>query len=103
MEVALIGLAVRLAFGSDEKTVEDARVAICSVAPVPYRAAEAESILTNSVLDDATVEAAGRALEQSADPIDDPRATASYRRRVLAPLLGRAVDKATRRALEVKG
>lgn len=100
MEVALVGLAVRLTIAPDSHTVEDARVAVCSVAPVPYRAKEAESILINSTLNEDTLAEAGRALELSADPIDDPRATAAYRRRVLAPLLKRAADQARRRALD---
>ena len=102
MEVALIGLAVRLTIAPDQQTVEDARIAVCSVAPVPYRAEEAELILINSNLSDETVAAAGKALEQSANPIDDARATAAYRRRVLAPLLQRAVNQARSRALEAR-
>jgi carbon-monoxide dehydrogenase medium subunit len=100
MEVALVGLAVRLTIAPDNHTVEDARVAVCSVAPVPYRAKEVESILIDSTLNEDTVAEAGRALELSADPIDDPRATAAYRRRILAPLLKRAADQARSRALE---
>jgi carbon-monoxide dehydrogenase medium subunit len=100
MEVALVGLAVRLTIAPDHQTVEDARVAICSVAPVPYRAKEAESILIDSTLSDETVLAAGQALERSATPIDDSRATAAYRRRVLAPLLRRAVGQARNRVLQ---
>lgn len=100
MEVALVGLAVRLTLGADGETAEDARVAVCSVAPIPYRATEAEDILRNSTLDKGTVEEAGQSLAESADPIDDPRATASYRKRVLAPLLERAVEQARTRALE---
>lgn len=99
MEVAVVGLAARLAFAEDG-TVTDARVAVCSVAPVPFRAAEAEAALLGSRLEPSRVEEAGRLLQQAAEPIDDVRATAAYRRRVLAPLLARAValcrDRAAR-------
>lgn len=97
MEVALVGLAVRLTIGDDDR-VEDARVAVCSVRPVPYRVSEAESVLVGSSLDQKTIEEAGRALVESAEPIDDARATASYRSRVLAPLLERALGEAAKRA-----
>lgn len=103
MEVALVGLAVRLTFGPDHRTVEDARVSVCSVAPVPYRVGEAESLLIDSTLSDETLADAGRALELSAEPIDDQRASASYRRRVLAPLLKRAVEQAGDRVREATG
>jgi carbon-monoxide dehydrogenase medium subunit len=97
MEVALVGLAVRL--GLDEGgTVSDVRIAACSVAPVPFRATEAESALLGSRLEPERVAEAGGALRDGADPIDDARATAAYRRRVLAPLLGRALTIAQQRA-----
>jgi carbon-monoxide dehydrogenase medium subunit len=97
MEVALVGLAVRLAFGDDDQ-VADARMAVCSVAPVPYRCVEAERALVGSPLDDEHVAEAGRLLAASADPIDDPRASAAYRKRILAPLLGRAIGICRERA-----
>lgn len=100
MEVALVGLAVRLTFAADHQTVEDARVSVCSVAPVAYRAKEAESILINSTLSDDTLAEAGRALERLSEPIDDQRATATYRRRILAPLMKRGVEQARSRAFE---
>ena len=98
MEVALVGLAVRLTLGDDSATVTDARIAACSVGPRPFRAAEAEAALIGSRLEAAVVAEAGQLLARSAQPIDDVRATASYRLRVLAPLLGRAVEMCRIRA-----
>jgi carbon-monoxide dehydrogenase medium subunit len=97
MEVAVVGLAARLAFATDG-TVSDARIALCSVAPTPYRATEVETLLAGTTLDDDALAAAGEALTRSAAPIDDPRASAAYRRRVLAPLLRRAVAACRERA-----
>lgn len=97
MEVALVGLAVRLQVDEDD-FVTDARIAACSVAPVPFRAKESEEALVGSRLDgDAVADAAAR-LRGAADPIDDVRATAAYRLRVLGPLLERAVTIARERA-----
>jgi len=91
MEVAVVGLAARLAFSKNGEVVE-ARISVCAVSEVPYRAGEAESALLGSHLDDETVREAGALLTRSADPIDDQRASAAYRRRVLSPLLARAVE-----------
>lgn len=96
MEVALVGMAVRLTL--DEQTVTDARVAVCSVGPVPYRVSDAEEILEGSRLGEDVVGEAGAAVAASASPIDDQRATASYRRRILPGLLARAVQIAAARA-----
>ncbi len=92
MEVAVVGLALRLSFAEDATTVAAARIAACSVAPAPFRAGDAEAALVGSRLEPEAVAEAGRLLAAAARPIDDQRATAAYRRRVLGPLLARAVD-----------
>jgi CO/xanthine dehydrogenase FAD-binding subunit len=97
MEVAVVGLAARLSFAGDG-TVADARLAVCSVAPKPFRAREAEQRLAGSRLEDDAVREAGELLRAAASPIDDARATAAYRSRVLAPLLARAVAACRERA-----
>jgi CO/xanthine dehydrogenase FAD-binding subunit len=98
MEVAVVGLAARLSFDA-AGTVVDARVAVCSVAPSSFRASEAEQALVGSKLEDDAVAEAGEHLMRSASPIDDARATAAYRRRVLAPLLRSAVLTCRERAV----
>lgn len=98
MEVALVGLAVRLTLGDDGVTVTDARIAACSVGPRPFRAGGAETVLIGSRLEAEVVAEAGQLLTQAAEPIDDPRATAWYRRRLLSPLLVRAVEVCRLRA-----
>ena len=90
MEVAIVGLSARISFGEDGK-VSDARVAVCSVAPVPFRAGACEAALVGGDLDVDTLREAGRLLEAQGQPIDDVRGTAAYRRRVLPGLLERAV------------
>lgn len=89
MEVALVGLAVRLGFG-DDGTVTDARVAVCSVGPVPLRVSAAEDALEGSMLTAEALDDAGAALLAAATPIDDARSSANYRRRTLRGLLERA-------------
>ena len=98
MEVAVVGLAVRISMTNG--TVTDARIAAAAVAPVPFRSAASERVLIGSRLETEAVEEASRHLAAEAQPIDDARATASYRRMVLQRLVGRAVDTAKSRALE---
>lgn len=89
MEVALVGLAVRLGF-SEDGAVSDARVAVCSLGPVPRRVPDAEAALIGSTLTADVLEEAGAALLAAAAPIDDARSSANYRRRTLRGLLERA-------------
>lgn len=97
MEVAIVGLAMRLAFGP-AGTVTDARVAVASVGPRPVRSADAEAALVGSAGDAESVRAAAQALLRDVDPVDDVRATADYRRRVIPGLVGRAVEICAQRA-----
>ncbi|MEX0796246.1 MAG: xanthine dehydrogenase family protein subunit M [Acidimicrobiia bacterium] len=98
MEVAVVGLAVRIAM--TDGTVTVARIAATAVAPVPFRSQAAEEALIGTRLEPEAVEEASRLLAAEANPIDDARATGSYRRMVLHRLLGRAVDIAQSRAQE---
>lgn len=96
MEVAVVGLAVRLTLA--DGVVTSARLAANAVAPVPLRVSEAEEALVGSRLEGAAVDEAARLVAAAARPIDDNRASAAYRRRVLERLVGRAVGIAHRRA-----
>ena len=89
MEVALVGLAVRLGF-AENGSVGDARVALCSVGPVPRRVPDAEAALVGSTLTTEALDESGAALLCAATPIDDARSSANYRRRTLRGLLERA-------------
>jgi aerobic carbon-monoxide dehydrogenase medium subunit len=97
MEVAIVGLAMRLSF-DPAGTVTDARVAVASVGPRPVRSVATEAALVGGTGDAESVRAAAKALLADVDPVDDLRGTADYRRRVIPGLLGRAVEICARRA-----
>lgn len=97
MEVAIVGLAMRLRF-DEAGTVTEARVALASVGPCPQRATGAEAALVGAPLETDRVDAAAAAVLDGIEPVDDLRATAGYRRRVLPGLLRRAVGICAQRA-----
>ena len=97
MEVAIVGLAARLAFDA-EGTVVEARLALASAGPRPFRAKQAEACLVASRLDPDSVLEAGGLLMEASQPIDDARATADYRRHVLPAMLARSVETCRQRA-----
>jgi len=90
MVVAVAGLALRLTFEGPDR-VSDARLALCSLAPTPVRAPEAERILAQGGATTEAVMQAAEAVQRAICPIDDARATAAYRRLVLCGLLERTV------------
>jgi len=90
MEIAIAGLAARLGFDAGGQAVMDARLATCSVGPIPRRATEAEHLLVGPLAPDRLARA-GEALARETTRGDDVRASARYRRALLPRLLLRAV------------
>lgn len=66
-DLALVSLAVQLHFSG--QVVEKARVALGGVAPVPWRAREAENVLLGNRLTDHVIEQAARAATAGARPL----------------------------------
>lgn len=97
MEVAVVGYAMRLVFDEDG-TVSEARVALASVAPVPVRARGAESLLEGRQLDGSTLTGVSEAVLDAIAPIDDLRASASYRKLLIPGLTHRAAAICAQRA-----
>ena len=69
-------------------------IAVGACGPRPVRLVEAERKLVGGALDDVSLAAAGALLAEAADPVDDVRASADYRRLVIPRLVRRAVRAA---------
>ena len=85
-DLAIAGVAV---VGFPEKGSASGyqfRIALASVAPTPIRAPEAEAILGEAALSDERINMAALAVEDAASPIDDLRASASYRNSMVREL-----------------
>lgn len=93
-ELALVSAAVFLRTGSSG-TVSEARIALGGAARTPIRAVAAERTLGGARLDDERIQAAARAAETvDAEPHDDGRASAAYRRHLVRVLVARALASA---------
>ncbi len=68
-------------------TIEEIRTAAASLAPFPARLAETEQVLLGNALRPRLITTARNALLSEAQPIDDIRSSAQYRRSVGANLL----------------
>ena len=92
-----VALALELADG----VVQRARIGVGGVAATPVRAAATESALEGRPWTRETARAAGAVLREEGTPIDDQRASAAYRRAVLATSLVRLwADRRTSRAVQ---
>jgi CO/xanthine dehydrogenase FAD-binding subunit len=70
------------------------RLALASVAPVPMAPTQAEAILAEKRINEATIAEAAEAAMEACTPIDDVRASARYRKLMVRNLTRRAVTEA---------
>jgi carbon-monoxide dehydrogenase medium subunit len=83
----------------DGRTVEEARVALGSVAPVPVRAGTVERELRGRGTDDLDTSKIADTVEKDISPIDDVRATLAYRKHLARTLVERSLDISIKRAM----
>ncbi|MGD2253484.1 MAG: xanthine dehydrogenase family protein subunit M, partial [Anaerolineales bacterium] len=89
MDIAMVGVALRL--HTNGKTVVAARVALGAVAPTPLRATTAEQELEGQTPSEDRFTRAAALAAEACTPIDDVRAPAWYRRRIVEVLTRRGL------------
>ncbi|GAB4255706.1 MAG: xanthine dehydrogenase family protein subunit M [Deferrisomatales bacterium] len=93
VDISLAGVAVHAELDADGRALGRVGIALGGVAPTPLRASEAEALLTGRSLPEA-LEQLPRCVEAAVAvirPITDVRASADYRRAVVASFVGKAV------------
>jgi CO/xanthine dehydrogenase FAD-binding subunit len=96
MAVAVVSVGVVLEWRGD--VCQQGRIALGAVAPTPIRASQGEALLTGQRLNTALITACANACAAQASPIDDVRASASYRRQMIAVLVRRLLTQAAAEA-----
>jgi carbon-monoxide dehydrogenase medium subunit len=96
MEIDMVNVGVRL-MKDGRGCCQEACLALGAVAPVPFRARQAEEVLAGQPLSDETFRLAGEAAAGEAAPIDDIRSSADYRREMIRVMVFRALKTAQSR------
>lgn len=96
-DYATAAVAVQVTL-DDHGGCERAGIALTNVGPTVIRATEAESFLLHKPLDAGTVAQAAQLAASAADPVEDRRGSAAYKRDVVRVLTVRALRLAARRA-----
>jgi CO/xanthine dehydrogenase FAD-binding subunit len=78
---------------STDRVVDDVRIALGSVAPVPIRLAETERLVTGKLIDASLLASARKTAIGEIQPIDDIRSTAKYRAAVMGNLVTEFFEK----------
>jgi carbon-monoxide dehydrogenase medium subunit len=97
MDIAVVGAGVRVEL-DEAGTCIGARVALGAVAATPILVPEAADAVIGSRLETEAIEEAARLAAAAADPIDDKRGTAVFRKRIAAVLTRRSLTIAAERA-----
>lgn len=98
--LALVNAAASLRVRAGDRFAVEPRIALGAVAPTVMRAREAESFLQGQWAGAEAFAEAGRIAATEAKPIDDFRASAEYRRDLIAVLVRRALEDAFSVAVE---
>jgi carbon-monoxide dehydrogenase medium subunit len=98
--LALVNAAA--SFWIDRGRFVSPRIALGAVAPTVIRAPAAEAYLAGRAVGADAIEEAGRIAAGEAKPISDFRASAGYRRHLVAVLVRRALDAARMRAEQME-
>ena len=83
-----------------EGKCQEARIALGSVAPTPFRAHEAEAALIGQPLTEDSFQRAAVEAARESSPIDDIRGSAEYRRQMVKVLVARALNQALKSVQE---
>jgi carbon-monoxide dehydrogenase medium subunit len=95
IDMAVVNVATSIT--CEEKDCTAAGIALGSVAPIPFRAKKAASILSGAELNDDIIRKAASAAAEEAKPIDDVRATSAYRKKMVAVLVRRSIENSIQR------
>jgi carbon-monoxide dehydrogenase medium subunit len=97
VEIALINTAIVITLSSDN-TCQDARIALGTAAPVPFRSKKAESVLKGKRIDDSLMKEAAEIASDESKPENYFRASEAYKRHIIKVFVERALAEALRRA-----
>ncbi len=82
-ELAVVGVATLVTWGSKDERCTDVRIVLGTVVPAPMRAKEAEAILKGKRIDDELIEKAAQIAADESRPRDSIRGSADYRREMV--------------------
>ncbi|MFH1113644.1 MAG: xanthine dehydrogenase family protein subunit M [Pseudomonadota bacterium] len=98
VDIAAVGVGARVVLNG--AGCKEARIVLAAVAPVPLRALRTEELLQGRERTPELLGSAGDQAAEEARPISDMRASAAWRKRMVAVLTERALDEAFERAVK---
>jgi carbon-monoxide dehydrogenase medium subunit len=101
IDIAIVNVACRITLR--DGVVDNSRIILGAVAPIPIRAFDAENQLNGNEISHEILERVVKIAAETARPIDDLRSSAQYRHEMIKVLTRRAIMDAYKKTLEVSG
>ena len=98
MDIAAVGVGIRLSLAADTDTIEEARICLGAVGPTVFRATAAEEALTGQAPSDELFGRAAELAQAAASPVSDVRGSAEFRRHLVGVKTQRCLAIALERA-----
>ena len=95
--MALVNAAVSVTLADDDRCRE-ARIALGTAAPIPFRSKQAEALLQGEEIDDALIKEAAATSAREAAPMDYHRGSEAYKRHIIGVFVERGLTTALKRA-----
>lgn len=96
MDIAIVSVAVLGVADAAGKSWQEARIAVGSSGPTPFRARAAERFLRGAPIGPETIERAAEIAAGEASPISDVRGSGEYRRAMVRALARRGLEEVSR-------
>jgi carbon-monoxide dehydrogenase medium subunit len=97
VDIALVNTAIVITLSSDG-TCQDARIALGTAAPVPFRPKKAESVLKGQRIEEPLIKETAEIASEESKPEDYFRASEAYKRHIIRVFVERGLAEAVRRA-----
>jgi CO/xanthine dehydrogenase FAD-binding subunit len=91
LDLALVGVGLMVVFHPEKTVCEDLNIILGAVGPTPIRAGKSERLAAGQELENQLIEKVSQMAADEAMPITDVRATASYRKALIAVNTRRAL------------
>jgi len=96
-DFAIASAAVQIGLDKDDACI-NIGVGVTGAGAVPQKAQPVEALLRGNKITSALIDQAGALVQEGAEPIEDLRGSASYKKKALSAILRRAIAESLRRA-----
>ncbi len=94
MDMAIVGVATAITLDKGKERIEEIKIVLGAVSPIPMRAQKAEDRLRGKRIDKVSIEEASRLASEEARPITDLHGSAEYRKEMVRVITKKSIRQA---------